>query len=277
MTSNMYSKVEFMTPEKAAYWLSTSQGNRDTKKADKAKLINDIMSGAWELTHQGIAIDEDGHLFDGHHRLEAIVDTGVPCEIYVTYNAPKSSKVDRGTMRTDRDAMFMAGAVEKSSTEYYYLTYPVVTFAYGKKFGEPKTAALTPEKRHEIYTKYQDYIEPIVKMIREGGARGKTKGAAVLYAMICAYKAGSDLDGLKKWYRILATGDFYVEGDENKIKIGRSVLLFKNYLESHGGGNNFREKVETTRKAMSSLGHYLAGDVVTKIYGSDVYPDLIDD
>ena len=98
----MHSTVERITPEKAKAYLDNANPlNRSVQGLTK-KYAKTMLAGFWYLHHQGIAFDESGMLIDGHHRLRAIVESGVTIEIMVTRGCPKGSLpgIDRGTIKT---------------------------------------------------------------------------------------------------------------------------------------------------------------------------------
>ncbi|SHF99959.1 hypothetical protein [Streptoalloteichus hindustanus] len=107
----MYSTIELITPELASQWLLLNVHNRPLSKTFVQQLAQQITRGEWQLTHQGIAFDEDGHLSDGQHRLEAIVKAGIPVRSVVTRNVPRSAFVvmDTGRKRGARDALALVG------------------------------------------------------------------------------------------------------------------------------------------------------------------------
>lgn len=57
--------------------------NRKVNPGRVARYTSDIQNGYWEPTHQGIALDTEGNLMDGQHRLAAIVASGVPVTLMV--------------------------------------------------------------------------------------------------------------------------------------------------------------------------------------------------
>ena len=278
IVKEMYSKTELVTPGMAKALLMTNPRNRSIKRSSVAKLEEDIKNGRWEVTHQGIALDENGVLIDGHHRLTAIVNTNTACMIYVTYNAVASAKLDNGTPRSDKDALYMAGTIEKGTIEYSIYTFPIITYAVFRKHGKKMVESLTSDAKHELYIKYKQYFDPVVNLANKFTKTGtKIRSSSVLYTMACALKDGISIDIVTDWFTILATGDFYVEGNDQKTKVGRSVLLFKRYTDvTTVGGLQSLTKEEMTRKAMSSLKHYANGEVVTKLYGSVVFNELLD-
>lgn len=94
-----------LTPERAKRYLKTSIGNRKIRDSNVRNLVNLIDRGEWRLTHQGIAVDENGNLRDGHHRLMACVKSGKTLKIMVTTGlAPETvDAMDQGSNRSISD------------------------------------------------------------------------------------------------------------------------------------------------------------------------------
>lgn len=270
----MYTKKMLITPEMAERYLQTNQRNRNIKGYKVQKLEDDIKNGDWIVTHQGIAIDSNGKLIDGHHRLTAILKTGISCEMMVTFNAVESEKIDIGASRTDRDSMFMANVIEKSSVEYNRITYPLIGYIIDRSLGANKSKAVSATAKHILYTKLKKYIDPVIEATNASSGKGKTKSAAVLYAMCCALKGGVSKETIKQWHKITATGDFYVEGNEEMTKVGRSVMLFKDYADGRMKRDSTEQKDTTVKKAESSIRHYAERNVITKLYGEIAYPEI---
>jgi hypothetical protein len=101
----MKTQVQTVTPEIATHFLQKNQGNRDYRKSWVAHLSRIIKNGEWMVTHQGIALDKTGNLIDGQHRLLAIIDSGMPVQINVTYDAEANTYecIDLGVKRNLAD------------------------------------------------------------------------------------------------------------------------------------------------------------------------------
>jgi hypothetical protein len=74
-----------ITPDMAATWLETSEGNRRIRQDHVNTLADHIRHGRWRLTHDPIAFDHNGKLVDGQHRLWAIVLAGKAVRAMVSY------------------------------------------------------------------------------------------------------------------------------------------------------------------------------------------------
>ncbi|MGW1401191.1 hypothetical protein ACWCRF_21575 [Streptomyces sp. NPDC002405] len=107
----MRMEVVDISPQLAAEWLSRNTNNRPLSKSTVQQLAGQIQRGEWQLTHQGIAFDEDQVLVDGQHRLAAIVKAGTTVPLTVTHGVPRTAftVMDTGRKRTGRDALALAG------------------------------------------------------------------------------------------------------------------------------------------------------------------------
>ena len=75
--------LELITPLKAAMFLENNSHNRKLNEKQVSLLASDMVSGNWRLTHQAIAIDADGELIDGQHRLRAVLKSNAAVNMYV--------------------------------------------------------------------------------------------------------------------------------------------------------------------------------------------------
>lgn len=108
----MESKTILITPEIAESLLTSNHSNRPFNKANLDYLKLQLQSEGWMITHQGIAISENGTLLDGQHRLRAVAETGISVEMLVTSSVPENvfSVLDTGRMRGGADTLSINGA-----------------------------------------------------------------------------------------------------------------------------------------------------------------------
>jgi hypothetical protein len=106
-------RTETITPERAADWLARSEdlNQRTIRRTRVERLVHAIESGQWVLTHQPIALDPDGRVLDGQHRLTAIVRAGIPVEALIAWDSDPATfgVIDTGVQRTQADALKIAG------------------------------------------------------------------------------------------------------------------------------------------------------------------------
>lgn len=273
--AEMYGITQVISKEMADRLLSTNPRNRSIKKMKVEKYKRDIILGRFEITHQGIGIDEYGKLIDGHHRLKAISETGVPVKLFVVYNAVESRYIDQGANRTDRDGMYMSGMIEKDSIEYNQLVFPLCSFIILRNLGEIKNRMSGATEKDIVYKKFSSVIDPVI-CIAKKYSEGKMKASPILYAMACAINSGVPAEKVEQWYKVATTGDFYFENDDEATRAGRSILLFKNLMEiAPTKGYDRSAKDEIVKKAESSIYHFINNDQITKVYGSLFFKDLV--
>jgi len=102
---------ELVTPRLAEEYLSTRGPNRALMPGTVIRLAEDMSANHWQLTHQGIAFDRDGHLLDGQHRLSAITSSGISQVLMVTRGLDPEAiqAVDIGAKRSTYQILALAG------------------------------------------------------------------------------------------------------------------------------------------------------------------------
>ncbi|MGH9065929.1 MAG: hypothetical protein ACRD0J_00150 [Acidimicrobiales bacterium] len=110
----MWTETVLITPALAGELLASSRGNRHMSEGHVSSYAKEMAEGRWRLTHQSIAIDWDGHLGDGHHRLSAVRRAGVDVPMLVAHNLdPAAFPVfDTGKGRSAGDVLSMTGKAD---------------------------------------------------------------------------------------------------------------------------------------------------------------------
>lgn len=114
---SIVSEIVYVTPSMASQWLASNRDDqRPISRATVAKFAEDMRNDLWRTTHQSMALDKDGRLIDGQHRLSALVSAGVSLWLKVDRyagDAPMSA-FDIGRKRTSGDALVVSGVVSAS-------------------------------------------------------------------------------------------------------------------------------------------------------------------
>lgn len=100
-------RVDVSAPLAAAL-LGRSKGNARPESAGYiASVVRDILDGRCLWTHQGAALDEDGVLYDAHHRLKAVIKAGesragVAMQMNIAFGYPREAvrETDGGRPRS---------------------------------------------------------------------------------------------------------------------------------------------------------------------------------
>lgn len=105
-------QIETITPAKAKQYLATRASNRIIRDAKVLEYGIAMEAGRWVLNGHAIVFDDDGHLIDGQHRLEACVLSGCTFETYIVRGVkdPRAmATIDTGSARTHTDIWTIAG------------------------------------------------------------------------------------------------------------------------------------------------------------------------
>jgi len=129
-TPQMHIVIETMTPENAEKILlrSLAQKQRTLVQSRVRRIARAIQDGQWRVTHQPIAITEEGVLIDGQHRLAAVSMAGLNVPMLTAYDADPGTfdVVDTGASRSPGNMLTIAGYANTNvlaSAARYYLIY----------------------------------------------------------------------------------------------------------------------------------------------------------
>lgn len=108
MSNNMEFELKIISPREAENMLKQNTRNREISMPLVKIYAKMMIEGEWYLTHQTIAIDEQGTLVDGQHRLYACVQSNIPFKTYVVKNAKQNPYLDMGKNRNWSDNLNIA-------------------------------------------------------------------------------------------------------------------------------------------------------------------------
>lgn len=69
---------ELVDRERALHYMESNEKNRKLRKDAVATYARDLRAGRWLVTTDSIKFDHTGRLIDGQHRLQAVIESGVP-------------------------------------------------------------------------------------------------------------------------------------------------------------------------------------------------------
>jgi len=112
MYENITAKVELITPEVAEELLKQNGHNRKQTKSNIKVIEKALVNEEWQVSGQTIIIASNGQLMDGQHRLQAVVNTGIPMYHLVCRGVASSvfTVIDTGKVRTGSDTLSIDGS-----------------------------------------------------------------------------------------------------------------------------------------------------------------------
>lgn len=228
-----------ITPEMARDYLSRSAGNRNISKPYIAKLAAEIKSGNWKYNGDRIRFLQDGTLHDGHHRLTACVESGIPIvtDIFIMPDDAVFT-VDKGRSRSIADNLVMESGAENSKAsaisaairqiithDYTALTdWPRAAFGGGN---QTYAKFYTDSFIIETYRKIKDDLYDCFDWIEQNIKRQNlllTKSQCVSFLYLASREYGKD--AARDYLKQVLTG-YGVEPETTADHIRNALLAVK--------------------------------------------------
>jgi hypothetical protein len=183
---------ELITPEVATKYVEANTNNRPLVQSTIDALVRAIKQGEWLCTHQGIAFSPEGRLLDGQHRLWAIIEAGVACELMVARNVPEETfaYLDVGRKRTLSDRL----NIERRLAEALSVVARLVFNSF------------TAEQARIVW----EVCAPAHEYVTEGKTTSKrgVTNAPIRVGALARILSGTDKDWVRNGYRALVVQDY---------------------------------------------------------------------
>lgn len=235
-------KVQILdvTPEMAKMFLMKNEANRNINKSQLEMLERSINDGHWRLTHQGIALYEDGDIADGQHRLTAIVNTGATLRMPVFTNVKRDTgtvmAIDCGLKRSVKDGATITGS---------NLTFAQAAICKALEFGYRTTnkVKLTHIEQYNLVSKWSISLDMSAKFFPKNTL--KISITPVKVAALVAVKNGLDAEMVAAFCKTLSTGEYFDPIFINAVRV-RNKLIAYNFR----GGDGTRDAYNITLNAI---------------------------
>lgn len=201
--------IENITPDIAKEYLRQNKKNRKVKPKTVESYARDIIRGNFITTHQGIGFDENGELFDGQHRLLAIVMANKSATMMVARGVPKEaiSVVDRGVTRSIRDVIQIESSMDESIHNNILGNQKIISglsqlVDCNYKRGQMR---LNTEDIKKLYEEFSDSVSDVYyNVVTKAGASAR---APMISAAIAAASYGVNMDAISKFFYIFFKDD----------------------------------------------------------------------
>lgn len=248
----MRTVIETITPEMAAAYLLRNKSNRKLSKPHVDSICRAILAGQFELTHQGIAFDERGNLIDGQHRLQAIVKSGMPVKMSVTYGVCSDSKMSIDAQMRPRsyaDALAIEG--DQQATKQSIATCKMWMVLIGSR--RPNL--------FEVKDFYGKHAEAIRGAYRICGGHKILRHGCVLAMMAIAIEKGHEQE-IIEWADAVRTGVI-------KDAWQTSATRFREWwlASPKNGGEAIR--IDYCRRIYSSMDSWINRKGLSKLYARE--------
>lgn len=255
----MFSRVEVISPEIAELYLKKSAGNRALSMQTVNNYARDMACGKWELTSQGITFSVSGVLTDGHHRLNAVIKSGVTVQMNVTYDEPDGVFIhDRGRPRTQGNVLYMKGFERPISST-------VVVGAINWMFTMCGFQHVSDQTLYEFVTQNHDALVNLRAVCKKGASSAICEKSPILAAAFCAMHCGDPQEKLLDFFICANTG-FSDTPDKS------AAIVLRNFILS----NNFSTGVPLKKRLFAvttnAIKDFIDGNPRRRIYKPDAPP-----
>ena len=269
----MRTSVEQITPVVAAQLIdehltpfikNDKNSQRRLNQVTVEEYARAMRSGVWILTHQGIAIDDNGLLIDGQHRLHAVIKSGVAVKMQVTRDIPAKTAntltidaIDRGSPRCVGQQLQMRHGI-KNGNRIAAICRTILLLA-GEVYQVTRTKN-SVSNCMQVLSCYGEEINHIESIFKPSAV---CRSATIPASLAIALKVG-DADKIVPFIKQLESGEMLAGGSP--------ALALRNYFMVHVPGKHGGSRVhqELTRATLTATMYADKGEKLKMIKLSNV-------
>lgn len=248
-------RVVEISPAIAVALLERNRTNRSVARSRVAMLAHDMCAGAWEIGNNALGIGEDGELYDGQHRLHAVVRANRTVKMPVMRGLSRQARatIDQGRPRSVGDNLrILDGEIHGSRIVGWLNAIEVI-----------ETRRSTPLS-HAMVRARMVRFKDAIQWFTEHAPKGRPfYRAAVVGALVFAYRARRK--EVQEFARGYASGAGLPEGSP--------VLTLRDYV-----ADPVRIRADTKRdislKTLRCLAAYVQDETLEKLFPAEDTIDL---
>lgn len=250
-----YNIVVDITPEIAKEWL-THYNTHNRKRIDShvEYLANEMTSGRWRLTHQGIAFSSNRVLLDGQNRLWAVIVSGVTVPMRVFFNEPTEAMevLDTGQRRRSDQILTLSAWLGE-------ITHVDIATLRAMFIGWGNTRRRSPGEEGQLLSQHLRAVR-FAQEILHKSSKLRNVATATTRAVLARAWYSADHVLLRHFAEVLSTGRPIGEHDEPIL------LLFQFLIAMRSRGRT--ERYECYRKTERALRAFLDCEQLSRLYAA---------
>lgn len=255
-TSTLKSSIVFVTPALATEWLSENinSANRTLKKSHVEDLARAMRNSTWRETGDTVKFGADGILYDGQHRLAAIILSGKSQYLIIAKNLQPEARanIDTGTSRRS-----VGDAITITRGGSGWRTKAAILRLIGTALLKNTNVSFSVDDSLQLY----DVLTPGVDWAAQlpGGKLGMSR-APISGALALAY--GKDPDGVSAFALKAQSGEGHT-ANSPALVFRETVVLASLPNDSYAG------RRETALKTLNAVYAHLKGESMKQLKTSE--------
>jgi hypothetical protein len=259
--------LEHMYPEKfpiSAKFVVTPEWAKDVldirnncnRRLDRRRVktyAKSMIDGEWGIINDDICFGKDGRLYNGQHRLAAVVEAKMNVLMSFKFGCDASAipSMDEGRKRSNLDVIHLTG---RDASKHTLSCTNYLLEQSGRKEALPRTQILAFHDRHLEAAKFATQLckSPFAK-------------APIHASLLRAWYHYSDRrDRLQKFVSIMADGVF-----EN-AEADSAAITLRNMIIARRWGSSGPERDILYRKTEAAIARFMEGESTSRLYGHDM-------
>lgn len=247
--------IERVTPEMAREWLEHNKGNRKISAERVASLVRQLYEDRFHLSPDAIAFDADGRLYNGQHRLTAIVEAECSAVLIVLRDAPSNAFLvtDIGMKKSGAHALHTLGYDGCSNLSAIARYVTSVVRAGDMKTGLVCGEAVTPEEIIDTVKAFPDLPKHHVDAGRCTSSRDKLACTRTAAALALWYATQFEMGGQMLEFMERAAEGVGLQENSPELALRRRLSNMRQDKRSVGNMAT-REQVALIVKAFNKRG-----------------------
>lgn len=245
-----------ITPQKAQEMLDkTTKENRRLRTPVVDGYVRDMLAGKWRLGTV-IAIDTEGNVIDGQHRLNAVIESGTTQQFYIRSGVePENAIFDTGAPRTLHDVLKLTNP----DMSDIYLQGKTITFLRGL-LAQDSYTKITLADVVAYIDRYDETLQPFIRRVLSKKTKKARVGAMpTMTALYLAYVNGVCLEEIECFYEVFKSGYGIEERD-------KPIIATRNWFIDTLMGGGAQVRTAMINRVQYGLNQYLQCKPSSKYY-----------
>lgn len=206
-----------VTPDLAYELLTANELNRPINQFKVEEWATAMKTGRWRDIHQGVAIDTEGRVLDGQHRLMAIIETNIPMWMRISFEESRENfpLIDVGRRRVAPQFMKVKHATAVAGAARILSIFDGTTDAIDIQDLKTKNSSMS-----NILESVGRWPELNAWSSKAASAYSATRISTSLHLVVIAMAARTAYaDGINDWFEGLTDGiGLYVDDPRTHLR-----------------------------------------------------------